>query len=243
MPRDSGSTSVNTEQTKLDPATVVRCSSKFYSNMQNHATNIKTLLHAVQSQGKTAVVIIADGGPDWNTGSLVLMRLWHDCSLDMLICTSLAAQLSTYNPIEHLWSPLSKRLTSVHRSAVDGEDHTAPCRVAGLSGDRKRQGYLIKLSRSAMYTGKMLHLIHFQLLPCPFHVPLTTVTTTVTMKRCRHCWKVLFVVLQRNLRIVVVSWIFMLKHMDSEVTFRKCDDPFVNTAAPSLFMPQQCLSF
>ena len=102
------------------PATVVLCSSKFYSSsMQNHATDIKPLLHAVQSQGKTVVVIIADGGPDWNIGSLVntlfLMRLWRDCNLDMLICTSFAAQSSAYNPIEHLWCPLSKRLTSVCR--------------------------------------------------------------------------------------------------------------------------------
>ena len=118
MPGDSGSSSVNTEfdLDKLErthfkyrhtgPATVVLRSSKFYSSsMQNHATDIKPLLHAVQSQGKTVVVIIADGGPDWNTGSLVsalfLMRLWRDCNLDMLICTSFVAQLSAYNPIEH----------------------------------------------------------------------------------------------------------------------------------------------
>ena len=78
------------------------------------------------------------------------------------------------------------------------------------SRDRKRRGYLIKLSRrSAMYTGKMLHLIHFQLLPGLFHIPHDL---TKKSENSSHL---------RELK-------FMLKHMDrrkNEVTFRKCDDP------------------
>ena len=72
-------------------------------------------------------------------------------------------------------------------------------------------------------------------------IPCLTVTTTVTMKRCTHCWKVLFV---WNLRIVVVSGSrFTLKHMDgwkNEVTFRKCDDSLCQHCSSKSV---QCLSF
>ena len=66
------------------------------------------------------------------------MRLWRDCDLDMLVCSSFAARFSAYNPIEHLLSPLSKRLTSVRLSAGDGEDEHAPCRIGGLSTEEKQ---------------------------------------------------------------------------------------------------------
>ena len=89
---------------------------------------------------------------------------------------------------------------------------------------------MIKLSRrSAIYSGKMLHLIHFQLLLCLFHVPLTTVTTTATMKRCtllKGPIRDLTKKSENSSRLRELK--FMLKHMDrrkNEVTFRKCDDP------------------
>ena len=56
----------------------------------------------------------------------------------MLVCSSFAARFSAYSPIEHLWSPLNKRLTSVRLSAVDGEDEHAPCRIGGLSTEEKQ---------------------------------------------------------------------------------------------------------
>lgn len=120
------------------PATVTVRLSRFYSSsIQTHANDVKPLLEVAKNQGKTIVITIVDGGPDWNTGSIVnalfFMRLWRDCNLDMLVATSFAARYSAYNPIEHLWSPLSKRLTSVRLSAVDGEDSLPPCRISGIS--------------------------------------------------------------------------------------------------------------
>ena len=41
-----------------------------------------------------------------------------DSGADMLIVTSYAADQSAYNMIEHAWSPLSNRLTSVKLPAV-----------------------------------------------------------------------------------------------------------------------------
>ena len=73
-------------------ATVVLRSSKFHSSsIQVHANDLKPLLEVVNSQGKTIVFAIVDGGPDWNTGAianaLFFMRLWCDCNLDMLVCS------------------------------------------------------------------------------------------------------------------------------------------------------------
>lgn len=93
--------------------------------------------------GKSVVISIVDGGPDWSTASLLnaffYMRLWRDCDLDLLIITSFAARYSAYNPIEHLWSPLSKKLSSVRLSAVDDGDQQPPCRTSGLSDTERRE--------------------------------------------------------------------------------------------------------
>ena len=74
------------------------------------------------------------GGPDWNTGSLLnnlfFFRLWRDAGLDMLVVCSYSARYSAYNPIEHLWSPLSKKLCGVQLSS---KASGLPCQIAGIS--------------------------------------------------------------------------------------------------------------
>ena len=82
-----------------------------------HTSDLTPILKAVVQEGRTVVTIIGDGGPDWSTSSLLnalfFMRMWRECDLDILCVTSFAARYSAYNLIEHLWSPMSKRLTSV----------------------------------------------------------------------------------------------------------------------------------
>ena len=53
--------------------------------------------------------------------------------------TSLAARYSAYNPVEHLWSPLSKCLTSVRLSAVATGDDKPPCQIGGLSAEVRKE--------------------------------------------------------------------------------------------------------
>ena len=76
------------------------------STCQTHANDMLPQLKAVVEEGRTAVVIIVDSGPDWSPGSLFnnlfFFRLWRDAGLDMLV-----------NPIEHLWSPLSKKFCGI----------------------------------------------------------------------------------------------------------------------------------
>jgi len=85
------------------------------------------------------LILTVDGGPDWSTNSLVnalfYMRLWRDNNLDVLVATSFAARFSAFNPIEHLWSPLSKKLDGVTFSAVAPGDSKPPSQISGISDE------------------------------------------------------------------------------------------------------------
>ena len=70
---------------------------------------------------------------------LFFLRLWKECNLDLLCICSYAAHYSAYNPIEHLWAPMSKRLASVMFSAVAKGDAKPPCHLTGLSAEEKKK--------------------------------------------------------------------------------------------------------
>lgn len=119
------------------PATINLRSACFYSSTsETHMSDLTPVMKAVVQEGRTVVTIIADGGPDWSTASLLnalfFMRMWRKCDLDILCVTSFAARYSAYNPIEHLWSSMSKRLTSVQLSAIAEGDSKPPCHVSGI---------------------------------------------------------------------------------------------------------------
>lgn len=119
-------------------------SAKFYSSTcQTHANDMLPQLKAVVEEGRTAVGIIVDGGPDWSPASLLnnlfFFRLWRDAGLDMLDVCSYAARYSAYNPIEHLWSPLSKKLSGVQFSSKAYGDTKPPCQISGLTAQEQRQ--------------------------------------------------------------------------------------------------------
>lgn len=101
-----------------------------------------TSIRDVVSEGKRVVTLIIDGGPDWSASSLLnalyFMRLWKACSLDMLCITSFAARYSAYNPIEHLWSVLSKKLESVQLFAIATSDDKAPYYISGITDEQRK---------------------------------------------------------------------------------------------------------
>lgn len=89
-------------------------------------------------EGRSALTLIVDGGPDWNTGNCMsFFRLWRDADLDLLVVCSYAARYSAY--IEHLWSPLSKKLGGVRFSSRAAGDNKPPCQVAGIAAEERRQ--------------------------------------------------------------------------------------------------------
>lgn len=125
------------------PVTVCLRSGRFHgSTCEIHIHDMKPIIERVTSEGRTVITLIVDGGPDWSTASLMnalyFLRLWKLCNLDLLCVTSFAARYSAYNPIEHLWSVLSKKLASVRLSAIAAGDEKAPHFLAGISEELKK---------------------------------------------------------------------------------------------------------
>ena len=125
------------------PTTVCLRAARFHSSTcEMHIHDMIPLIRAIVSEGKTVVTLIVDGGPDWSASSLLnalyFMRLWKACNLDMLCVTSFAARYSAYNPIEHLWSVLSKKLASVQLSAIATSDDKAPYYISGIKDEQRK---------------------------------------------------------------------------------------------------------
>lgn len=129
---------------RTGPAKVILRSTKFsHSSSQVHANDLRLILEAEVQKGKTVAFILTDNGPDWQTSSLCnllyFMRVWRDTGLDMLLLCSFAARHSAYNPIEHLWSPLSKHLAGVILPAkLPGEDK-APCQQRLTEAEQRQK--------------------------------------------------------------------------------------------------------
>ena len=70
-----------------------------------------------------------------------LGKVWKDSCLDIPGVVSYAARYSAYNNIEHLWSPLSKRLSSVILPSILEGDSEEPNKqdLRLRSGERKSQ--------------------------------------------------------------------------------------------------------
>ena len=69
--------------------------------------------------------------------AMFFCRLWKECCLDILCITSFSARFSAYNRIEHLWSPMSKRLASVIFSAKAEGDTKPPSSLSRITAEEK----------------------------------------------------------------------------------------------------------
>lgn len=99
------------------------------------------MFKAFVKEGRTAITLIVDGGPDWSTASLLntlfFFCLWRDADLAMLVVCPYAARYSAYNPIEYLWSPLSKKLSGVQFSSKATGDTKPPCQLSGITAEEQ----------------------------------------------------------------------------------------------------------
>ena len=107
------------KKTTYGPAMLVLRAAKFTSSSgQTHANDILP-------------IVKVDNGSDWSVRSVVnciyLCQLWKDLGLDILGIVSYAAKYPAYNQIEHLWSPMSKKLSNVILPSVLEGDDVAPC--------------------------------------------------------------------------------------------------------------------
>ena len=73
------------------------------------------------------------------TNELYFTRLWKDSGLDVLGIVSYAAQWSAYNNIEHLWSPMSKKLASAFLPSVLENQDVPPCQQNNLAVGKSKQ--------------------------------------------------------------------------------------------------------
>ena len=102
---------------------------------------------------KSVLFLISDDGPDYNPNSvknlLLYARLFKKTKVNMFGITSYAAGWSALNPIEHLWSKCSNKLTSVHLDSSVREDGIPPCKDTSINKDERKSQEKILLERGA----------------------------------------------------------------------------------------------
>ena len=104
----------------------------------NDLINVLNVGGQVQ-QGRSLLVLIADGGPDFNVNHVVnelyYGRLFKQCKLDALIATSCCSGHSALNPVERLWTPCTQALTSASDPAAPAAlpDERPSCHQSELS--------------------------------------------------------------------------------------------------------------
>ncbi|XP_038075706.1 uncharacterized protein LOC119743388 [Patiria miniata] len=109
-------------------ATIINRSPQNPCHVSTHMNDmIKHLKVAEEvAKGHSLLVLIADGGPDFNVNHAVneiyYGRLFKQCKLDALIATSYCPGHSALNPVERLWAPCTRALTSTSiPAALPGE--------------------------------------------------------------------------------------------------------------------------
>ena len=99
-----------------------------------------------------------DNGSDWNLHSLVDMiffwKIWKDSCHDILGVVSYAARYSAYNNVEHLWSPLSKSLSSVILPSILEGDSEEPNKQALEIEERREKESQVFDNAMNLVTGK-----------------------------------------------------------------------------------------
>ena len=135
------------------PTVITLRAQKFFSaTIKSHSNDLYPRLEAEREQGKTCCFLMVDGGPDYQTKSLLNelfdYRIWKKLDLDLLGAFCYPARESAYNCIEHFWSIGSKALAGVVFSAtLPGED-LPPARQ--LISEKERKVKEAKLSNNAM---------------------------------------------------------------------------------------------
>ena len=108
------------------------------------SSNIDALLHDLSAliqcrcnDKRNCVLLTVDDSPNWSTTSykniFCLYKYWRKEDLDLLTVTSYAAGCAAYNSIEHLWAPISKKLTDVKGNPCADGDDVAPAFLPKLT--------------------------------------------------------------------------------------------------------------
>lgn len=90
----------------------------FQATSSRHCDNLqRVLLSETLPCSRRVVVLVTDGGSDWNGNCLLNIlnygKLWKRLRLDALLLIRYAPRHSKYNMIERRWAPLTKKLSQV----------------------------------------------------------------------------------------------------------------------------------
>lgn len=89
------------------------------------------------AEGTKFLVVVSDGGPDFNPNHLVnqvyLSRLFQESGLEGMIVTTYCPGHSALNPIEHFWAPLTNALVGVYLPDFLPGESRPPCKQSGLT--------------------------------------------------------------------------------------------------------------
>ena len=126
---NSGSSYLYLSAQRFNPTTVV-----------THTTNVYNIY---KDSGITSLMAIADGGldfgPNLELNALFSYRLFQKLKLDIFSVFLNAAQYSSFNPVEHLWPPLSNHLSEVDFSPCIKGESIAPSQQSSLSDNAVKE--------------------------------------------------------------------------------------------------------
>ena len=104
-------------------------------------TNLDKVLPVQIEKGKSVVFIIFDNGPDFNPmlllNELYYFRLFKKLNIDVLVIMTYDARYSAFNPIEHLWAPMSKALSGIILPSTLEGGTTTPAKQGKLSEEER----------------------------------------------------------------------------------------------------------
>ena len=141
-------------------------------SITSHVTDLQPRIEEDVRDGKVAVVISVDGGPDLAVRNLANImeygRLWKTTNLQVLIVFDYGAKQSALNEIERIWSPVTKTMSGIHlhdkvvtsEKIVDGVkvktwEKESPANQTKLS-DEERDAKEAKVFNTAMEEAQTL---------------------------------------------------------------------------------------
>ena len=104
------------------------------TTVATHGDDIFKIINQDESlSNKPLMMLMSENGPDFNPKSMLNMiyfyRLLKHLDLDFLAVFTYAARYSAYNCIEHLWEPLSNKLSGVTFNAINPCDKKVPFKM------------------------------------------------------------------------------------------------------------------
>ena len=216
------------------PASLYVRSSKYnHSTISTHVTDLHAILMSdMEVSSRNSYMFVSDGGPDFSPSSvlnqLFLFRLFKTLCLDFFVVFTYAARYSAYNPIEHLWSKMSNKLSGVVFSSAEKSGGKPPIHQSGLTAEELMQKEKIVFDKAMTELESYWKDVNFD-----NHKVFTSVIKTNEDKLLFDDYETVKKFLACPLRDIhqysslLREYKCMFEHIDrhlNEIVFIKCDD-------------------